>query len=148
MLFYIAHLWTRLFEVAHNWMKLLQIGKILFDWWTSPKCFQLICMLLFSRKFDWSFSHLHRFNWRYFTLPKCSYFTQMFLILPKTLLKILVGPNVMKATRITTWFQFTQGQCLFAIKGKKEWQNSLRLFCRFGHYFAIDLVIVLPQFGK
>jgi len=20
-------------------MKLLQIGKILFDWWTSPKCF-------------------------------------------------------------------------------------------------------------
>jgi len=23
-------------------MKLLQIGKILFDWWTSPKCFQFI----------------------------------------------------------------------------------------------------------
>jgi len=27
-LFYMAHLWTRLFEVVHNWIKLLQIGKI------------------------------------------------------------------------------------------------------------------------
>jgi len=32
----------------------------------------------------------------------------------------------------------------FAIRGKKEWQNSLRLFCRFQHYFAVDLVIILP----
>jgi len=40
-LFYIAHLWTRLFEVARN-LELLQIGKIWFDWWTSPKCFQFI----------------------------------------------------------------------------------------------------------
>jgi len=23
-------------------MKLLQIAKILFDWWTSPKCFHFI----------------------------------------------------------------------------------------------------------
>jgi len=32
----------------------------------------------------------------------------------------------------------------FAIRGKKEWQNSLSLFCRFGRYFAVDLVIILP----
>jgi len=31
-------------------MKLLKIGKISFDWWTSPKCFQLIYMFLFSPK--------------------------------------------------------------------------------------------------
>jgi len=41
-----------------------------------------------------------------------------------------------------------KGSVYFAIRGKKEWQNSLRLFCRFGHYFAVDLVIILPQFGK
>jgi len=27
---------------------------------------------------------------------------------------------------------------------QKEWQNSLRLFCRFGHYFVVDLAIILP----
>jgi len=51
----------------------------------------------------------------------------------------------MTAVRITTWFQFTKGSVYFAIKGKKEWQNSPRLFCRlwplfcrwFGHYFAL-----------
>jgi len=32
----------------------------------------------------------------------------------------------------------------FAIRGKKEWQYSLRLFCRFYHYFAIDFAIILP----
>jgi len=32
--------------------------------------------------------------------------------------------------------------------GTKKWQNGLRLFCRFGHYFAVDLVITLPLFGK
>jgi len=36
----------------------------------------------------------------------------------------------------------------FAIRGKKEWQNSLRLFFRFVRYFAVDLVIILLQFGK
>jgi len=52
----------------------------------------------------------------------------MFLILPKTLLK-LCG-----------WLKFDAGcwnyhmipvhsrACLFAIRGKKNWQNSLRLF--------------------
>jgi len=29
------------------------------------------------------------------------------------------------------------GSVYFAVRGKKEWQNSLRLFCRwFGYYFA------------
>jgi len=61
--------------------------KIWFDRWTSPKYFQFITMFLFSHKFDRSFSHLTRFNCSCCTLPKCSYFTQMFLILPKTLSK-------------------------------------------------------------
>ena len=54
----------------------------------------------------------------------------------------------MNVVRVTTWFQFTQGQCLFCHQGRKEWQNRFRLFCRFGHYCAVDLVIILPQFGK
>jgi len=37
-----------------------------------------------------------------------------------------------------------KGIVYFAIRGKKEWQNSLKLFCRFGYYFAVDLVIILP----
>jgi len=59
-------------------------------------------------------------------------------------MKFLVGPNLMKAAGITTWSQFIQGQCLFSHRGKKEWQNSLRLFYRFGRYFAVNLVIILP----
>jgi len=50
----------------------------------------------------------------------------------------------MKAVGITTWFQFTQGQCLFCHQGQKEWQNSLRLFCRFGHCLTVDSAIILP----
>jgi len=30
-----------------------------------------------------------------------------------------------------------KGNVYFAIRSKKEWQNSPRLFCRFGHYFAL-----------
>jgi len=41
----------------------------------------------------------------------------------------------MKAVGIITRFQFTQGRCLFCHQENK-WQNSLRWFCRFGHYFA------------
>ena len=41
-----------------------------------------------------------------------------------------------------------KGSVYFAIRGKKEWQNSLRLSCRFGNYFAVDLVIILLSFGK
>ena len=95
-------------------------------------------MFLFSPRFDWSFSNLPRFNWGCWTLPKCSYFTQMFLILPKIWMKFLVCPNLMKAAGITTWFQFTQGQCLFCHQGQKRPANSLRLFCRwFGYSFAL-----------
>ena len=50
-------------------------------------------MLLFSVTFDWSFSHLPKFNWGCWTLHKCSYFTQMFIILPKTLLKFFNWPK-------------------------------------------------------
>jgi len=37
-----------------------------------------------------------------------------------------------------------KGSVYFAIRGKKEWQNSPGLFCHFGHYFSVDLVITLP----
>ena len=63
----------------------------------------------------------------------------MFLISPKTLLKFLVGPNLMKAAGITTWFQFTQRQYLFCHQGQKRMSilASCPLFCRwFGYYFA------------
>jgi len=36
-----------------------------------------------------------------------------------------------------------KGSVYFAIRGKKEWQNSLSLFCHFGRYFAVDLAIIL-----
>jgi len=94
-------------------------------------------MFLFSPRFDWSFSNLPRFNWGCWTLPKCSYFTQMFLILPKIWMKFLVCPNLMKAAGITTWFQFTHGQCgvYFAIGAKNDKMVS--------DYFAV-LAIILP----
>jgi len=41
-----------------------------------------------------------------------------------------------------------KGSVYFASRGKKEWQNSLRLLCRFDHYFAVGLGIILPQFEK
>ena len=50
-------------------------------------------MFLFSPKFDWSFSHLPKYNWSCCTLHKCSYFTQMFLISPKTLFKFFSWPK-------------------------------------------------------
>ena len=50
-------------------------------------------MFLFSPKFDWIFSHLPRFNWSCCTSPKCAYFTQIFLILLKTLLKLFSWPK-------------------------------------------------------
>jgi len=50
-------------------------------------------MFLLLPKFDWSCSHLPRFNWGWWTLPKCSYFTQMFLILLKTLVKFFSWPK-------------------------------------------------------
>ena len=61
----------------------------------------------------------------------------MFPNLPKTWMKVFSWPKFEKAVAITTWFQFSQGQFLFHCQGQKEWQNSLRLFCRFGHYFAL-----------
>jgi len=50
-------------------------------------------MFLFSPRFDWNFYHLSRFNWGCWTLPKFSYFAQMFLILPKMLLKLFSRPK-------------------------------------------------------
>jgi len=37
-----------------------------------------------------------------------------------------------------------KGSVYFTIRGKKEGQNRLRLFFRFGHYFGVDLAIILP----
>jgi len=39
---YIAQPQIRLFEGAHHWVKLLQIAKIWFGWWTSPKSLQFM----------------------------------------------------------------------------------------------------------
>jgi len=70
-----------------------------------------------------------------------------FWFCPKLEWSFSIGPNLMNAVGITTRFQFTSRQCLFsqqrqkrslkgsdsfAIRGKKEWQNSLR------KAFAID----------
>jgi len=64
-----------------------------------------------------------------------------FQIYPKLEWRFLVGPNLITAVAITTWFQFIQGQFLFYHRKQKEWQNSLRLFCCFGLYFAVDLAM-------
>ena len=50
-------------------------------------------MFLFSPEFDWNFSQLPKFNWASWTLPKCCYYTQLFLILPKTLSKFFSWPT-------------------------------------------------------
>jgi len=91
-------------------------------------------MFLFSPKFDWSFSRLPRFNGGCWTLPKCSYFTQTFVMLPKTLSKFSSWPKFEEGCcGLTTWFQVLQGQCLFCHQGQKIWS----LFCCwFGYYFA------------
>ena len=141
-LFCIAHLWTRLFEVAHNWMKLLQIGKIWFDWWTSPKCFQLIYIFLFSPKFDWSFSHLPRFNWGCWTLPKCSYFAQMFLILPNTLLMFFGWPKFDEGCWNSHMIP-VHSRALFILPSGAKKNDKI-----VSDYFAVDLVTILPQFDK
>jgi len=60
-----------------------------------------------------------------------------FQIYPKLEWKCLVGPKLIKAVAITTWFQFTQRQFLFCYQRQKEWQKNLRLFCRFGHCYAL-----------
>jgi len=65
----------------------------------------------------------------------------MFPIFSKTLLKFFSCPNSIKAAEINTWFQFTPGQRLLCHHGQKR--NG-----RFGHYFVVYLVIILPQFGK
>jgi len=102
-------------------------------------------MFLFSPKFDWSFSRLSKFNWSFCTLPKRSYFTQMFLILPTTLLKFFSWPKFDEVFGFITWFRFTQGQCLFCHQGQKGMAKLsvvilpfCLLFCRwFGYYFAL-----------
>jgi len=92
------------------------------------KCF------CFHPKFDWSFSHLPKFNWNCCTLYKCSYFTQMFLILPKTLLTFF------------SWPKFDEG-CwnyhIFPVHWKAVFilQPWAKKNGRFGHYFAVELVV-------
>jgi len=94
-------------------------------------------MFLFSPKFDWSFSRLPRFNWGYWTLRKCSYFTQMFLILPKTLLKFLWFAQISwRLLELPHDSNSLKGSVYFAIRGKKEWQKVWE-------YFAVLAIIQL-----
>jgi len=44
----------------------------------------------------------------------------------------------MKAAGITHDSSSLKRSVYFAIRGKNERENSLRLFCRFGHFFAVD----------
>ena len=78
-------------------------------------------MFSISPTFEWSFSHLHRFNWCCWTIPKCFSFTQMFLILPKIWMKLFNSPKFDEGC----WnYQMIPGSVYFAIRGKK-WQNNL-----------------------
>jgi len=85
-------------------------------------------MFSFSLKFDWSFSHFPKFNWRCCTLPKCCYFTQMFLILPKTLLKFCSWPKYDEGCWNYHMIPVHSRAMSLCHQDKKEWQNSLRLF--------------------
>jgi len=43
----------------------------------------------------------------------------------------------MKAVGSNTYSSSLKGNVYFAIRGKKQWQNNLGIFCRFGHYFGL-----------
>ena len=81
-------------------------------------------MFLFSPTFDWSFSHLSRFYWSCWTLPKCSYFTQMLIILPKTTLWepvydiFVVGSIAMQPVWFCAWGLNRQGAVWKGCAGK------------------------------
>ena len=78
--------YPQLNKAVANWQNLIWLMDF-------TQVFPINLNVFFSPKFDWSFSHLPRFNRGCWTLPKCSYFTQMSLILPKTLLKFYSWPK-------------------------------------------------------
>jgi len=122
----------------------MQIGKIWFDWWTSSGVSSLSKSFLFSPKFDWSFSHLPKFNWSFCTLPKRTDFTQMFLILPKTLLKLFDWPKIegfwnyrMIAVHSRAMSTLPSGVKKIG-KTVSDFLPFYLLFCHwFGYYFAL-----------
>jgi len=70
----------------------------------------------------------------------------MFLILPKTLSKFFSWPKFDEGCWNYHMIPVHSRAVFILPSGAKK--NSLRLFCRFGHYFAVDLVGILSQFGK
>ena len=95
-------------------------------------------MFLFSPKFDWSFSHLSIFNWGCRTLPKCSYFNQMFIILPKMFLKFFSWPKFGEGCWNYHMIPVDSRACsvYFAIRGKNGILPFWPLFFCWIGYFA------------
>jgi len=56
-----------LYKTIWNWP---QLNETVANWWTSPKCFQFMQFFSISSNFDWRFSHVPRFNWSCWTIPK------------------------------------------------------------------------------
>jgi len=73
-------------EAVANWQNLIWLMDF-------AQVFPIYLNVFVSPKFEWNFSHLPRFNWSCCTLPNCSYFTQIFLILPKTWRKFFSWPE-------------------------------------------------------
>jgi len=69
------------------------------------------------------------------------YFTQMFLILSKTILKFFCWPKIDKGCWNYHMIPVHSRAVFILPSGAKK---NHRLFCRFGYYFAVDLVIILP----
>jgi len=66
-------------------------------------------------------------------------------MLPKTILKFFCWPKFVEGCWNCHMIPvYSRAVFILPSGAKKGWQNSLREFCRFGHYFAVDLVIILP----
>jgi len=94
-------------------------------------------MFLFSPKFDWSFCHLPRFNWNCWTLPKCSYFTQTFLLLPKTVLKFFSWPKFDEGCWNYHMIPVNSRTVFILPSGAKKNGPFWPLFCRWSGYYFI-----------
>jgi len=72
----------------------------------------------------------------------------MFLILRKSWMNFFNEPKFGESCWNFHMIAVHSRTVCVAIRGKKDWQNSLRLFCRFHHYFAVDIVHYFAIVGK
>jgi len=69
----------------------------------------------------------------------------MCLIIPKTLLKFFSWPKFDEGCWNYHMIPVhSRAESILQSGAKKNGKNCLRLFCRFGYSFAVDLVIILP----